>query len=426
MMLAILFAIFLVFLFMGMPVAYAMSISAVVTLFFDNSLPGLIIPQKMFTAMDSFSLMAIPFFMLAGSLMEQCGITKKLVGFARSVVGHFTGGLGHATIVTGVLMAGVSGSANADTVAIASILVPALKDEGYDAGYSCALVSGCGALGPIIPPSIMMVIYSGVTSIAIGALFMAGFLPGILTALGYMVVNFMYAKRTGIKRTKFVGWKKLATDTLHAIPALVMPLIIIGGILSGVVTATESGVLACTYSVIYGLCCRTINVKKLKGCIMDAVSATTNSMIIIAFAGLFGMLVTNYNMSKVILGLTTAITSSPTVVLIFVSIVLFVAGMFIDSNAAMLMLIPIFAPLIGQYGFHPLHFAMVCILTLDMGGMSPPVGLLMYLSANVTGTPLGKVVKSIWQFIVVNYGVTLLVIFIPAIVMWLPTLTGLI
>jgi len=159
---------------------------------------------------------------------------------------------------------------------------------------------------------------------------------------------------------------------------------------------------------------------------MDAVSATTNSMIIIAFAGLFGMLVTNYNMSKVILGLTTAITSSPTVVLIFVSIVLFVAGMFIDSNAAMLMLIPIFAPLIGQYGFHPLHFAMVCILTLDMGGLSPPVGLLMYLASNVTGTPLGRVVKNIWQFIVINYGVTLLVIFIPAIVMWLPTISGLI
>ena len=205
-----------------------------------------------------------------------------------------------------------------------------------------------------------------------------------------------------------------------------MPLIILSGICFGIVTPTESGVLACTYSVIYGLCCRTLNIEKLKRCVMDAVNATTNSMIIIAFAGLFGMLVTNYNMSKVILGLTTAITSSPTVVLIFVSIVLFIAGMFIDSNAAMLMLIPIFAPLIGQYGFHPLHFAMVCILTLDMGGLSPPVGLLLYLSANVTNTPLGKVVKNIWQFIVVNYGVTLLVIFVPAIVMWLPTISGLV
>ena len=426
MMLIILFALFLVLLFMGMPVAYAMSISAVITLFFDPSLPGLIIPQKMFTAMDSFSLMAIPFFMLAGSLMEQCGITKKLVDFARSLVGHFTGGLGHATIVTGVLMAGVSGSANADTAAIASILVPALKDEGYDDGYACAMVSGCGALGPVIPPSIMMVIYSGVTSIAIGALFMAGFLPGLLIGAGYMLVNWLYAKRTGIPRTKFVGWKQLCRDTLSAIPALIMPLIIIGGILSGVVTATESGVLACLYSVIYGLCCRTMNLEKIKDCVHGAVSATTNSMIIIAFAGLFGALVTNYNMSKVILSIMTSFTSSPNVVLIFVSVVLFIAGMFIDSNAAMLMLIPIFAPLISQYNFSPLHFAMVCILTLDMGGMSPPVGLLMYLSANITETPLSKVVKSIWQFIAVNYTVTILAIFIPAIVTLLPKLAGLI
>ena len=426
MMLIILFALFLVLLFMGMPVAYAMSISAVITLLFDPSLPGLIIPQKMFTAMDSFSLMAIPFFMLAGSLMEQCGITKKLVDFARSLVGHFTGGLGHATIVTGVLMAGVSGSANADTAAIASILVPALKDEGYDDGYACAMVSGCGALGPVIPPSIMMVIYSGVTSIAIGALFMAGFLPGLLIGAGYMLVNWLYAKRTGIPRTKFVGWKQLCRDTLSAVPALIMPLIIIGGILSGIVTATESGVLACLYSVIYGLCCRTLNLEKFKDCVHGAVSATTNSMIIIAFAGLFGALVTNYNMSKVILSIMTSFTSSPNVVLIFVSVVLFIAGMFIDSNAAMLMLIPIFAPLISQYNFSPLHFAMVCILNLDMGGMSPPVGLLMYLSANITGTPLSKVVKSIWQFIAVNYTVTILAIFIPAIVTLLPKLAGLI
>ena len=423
-MLALLFILFLVLLFVGMPVAYAMSLSAVVTLFMDASLPGIVIPQKLFTAMDSFSLMAIPFFMLAGTLMEKCGITKRLVDFARSLVGHFTGGLGHTTIVTGILMAGVSGSANADTAALASILVPALKEEGYDEGYSCALVSGCGALGPVIPPSIMMVIYSGVTSISIGLLFLAGFLPGLLIGLGYMLVNFFYAKKHGIPRTKFAGWGLLARDFIHAVPALVMPFIIVGGIMSGVVTATESGVLACTYSLLYGLVCRTLNKENLKECILSAVSATANSMIIIAFAGLFGQLATNYNMSKVILGIMTSFTSSPIIVMLFVSVVLFIAGMFIDSNAAMLMLIPIFAPLIGQYGFDPLYFAMICILTLDMGGLSPPVGLLMYITANITNTPLGKVVRNIWQILAVNYGVTILAIFIPAIVTLIPSLFG--
>lgn len=270
----------------------------------------------------------------------------------------------------------------------------------------------------------MMVIYSGVTSISIGLLFLAGFLPGLLIGLGYMLVNFFYAKKHGIPRTKFAGWGLLARDFIHAVPALVMPFIIVGGIMSGVVTATESGVLACTYSLLYGLVCRTLNKENLKECILSAVSATANSMIIIAFAGLFGQLATNYNMSKVILGIMTSFTSSPIIVMLFVSVVLFIAGMFIDSNAAMLMLIPIFAPLIGQYGFDPLYFAMICILTLDMGGLSPPVGLLMYITANITNTPLGKVVRNIWQILAVNYGVTILAIFIPAIVTLIPSLFG--
>ncbi|NLI20580.1 MAG: TRAP transporter large permease [Clostridiales bacterium] len=425
-MIILLFAAFFVLLFIGMPIAYAMAISSVAVLLADNVLPGLVIAQKLFTAMDSFSLMAIPFFMLAGSLMEQSGITRRLVHFANTLVGHFTGGLGHATIITGVLMAGVSGSANADTSAIASIMVPALKEEGYDPGYSCAMISGCGALGPVIPPSIMMVIYAGVTSISIAALFMAGFIPGLLIGLGYMVVNYFYAKKHGIPRTKFVGWKNIFTSFLHAIPALGMPFVIIGGILSGVVTATEAGVLACLYSMVYGLLARSLNGKKLYECITNAVAATTNPMIIIAFAALFGYLVTNYNFSKMILAIMTSFTSSQQIVLLLISVVLFVAGMFIDSNAAMLMLIPVFTPLIALYGFDKLHFAMVCILTLVMGGMSPPVGLLMYIAAGCTNTPLNTVVKNIWWFIVVNYAIVILAIFIPQIIGALPALAGLI
>lgn len=423
-MLTVVLVLFFVLLFIGMPIAYAMAVSGLIVLALDPALPGLVMAQKMFTAMDSFSLMAIPFFMLAGTLMEKSGITRKLVIFAQSLVGHFTGGLGHATIITGVLMAGVSGSANADTSAIASIMVPALKEEGYDDGYSCAMVSGCGALGPVIPPSIMMVIYAGVTSISIADLFLAGFIPGFMIGLGYMIMNYLYARKMHIPRTKFQGWKAVARGTLEALPALIMPFIIVGGILSGIVTATEAGVLACLYSVIYGLFCRTLNWRVLKGCVYEAVGATVNPMIIIVFAGLYGYLVTNYNMSKVILNLMSAITSSQIVVLIFISIILFVAGMFVDSNAAMLMLIPVFTPLIAQYGFDPLHFAMICILTLDMGGMSPPVGLLMYIAAGITNTPLSKVVKNIWRFIAVNYTVVILAIIFPVIVTLLPQLLG--
>ena len=205
-----------------------------------------------------------------------------------------------------------------------------------------------------------------------------------------------------------------------------LPVIIVGGILSGVVTATESGVLACVYSFLYGVVGKKITKHNLKECFLGGISGTANSMIIIAFAVLFGMLATNYNMSKVILGIMSSFTNSGAMVLIFVSLVLFVAGMFIDSTAAMLMLIPIFAPLISQYNFDPLHFAMVCILTLDMGGLSPPVGMLIYLAANITKTKLEKVIKHIWSFIAVNYTITILAIFFPIIVTLLPKLAGLI
>lgn len=425
-MLELLFGLFLVLLFMGMPIAYAMGVSAVIALFFDPGLHGIVLTQKMFTSMDSFSLMAVPFFMLAGSLMEISGITRRLIDLAKSIVGHLTGGLGHATIVTGVMMAGVSGSANADTAALASILVPSLREEGYDDGYSCAMVASAGALGPIIPPSIMMVIYAGVTSISIGTLFMAGFTPGILIGVGYMIVNYLYAKRAGIGRGKFVGWKNLGISAIKALPALMLPVIIVGGILSGVVTATESGVIACVYSLAYGLINHKITKENLKECFTGALGGTTNSMVIIGFACVFGMLATNYNMSKVILSVSSLFQGSGAIALLFVSVILFIAGMFIDSNAAMLMLVPIFLPLISQFGLNPLHFAMVCILTLDMGGMSPPVGMLMYLSSAITNTPLGKVLKNSWWFIAVNYAVTIAVIFLPAIVTFLPKLAGLI
>ncbi len=420
MKLILLFGIFLITLLVGMPIGYGMAISSVIVLLTDPKLNGTFVPQKVWTSLDSFSFMAVPFFMLAGSMMEKTGITEILVDWAHSLVGHFRGGLGHAAIVTGVVMAGVSGSANADTAALSSMLVPMMREDGFDDGYSCALVASCGALGPIIPPSIMMVLYSGVCSIAIGKLFMAGMIPGLIIAVGYMIVNIMYARTHEIRREAFVGWKKLGKDTLRALPALIMPIIIIGGILSGVFTATESGAIACGYCLLYGFIRRTLSFDFLKKCFMDAVHSTTTSMMIIGFACVFGALATNYNMAVVIQSAASAFSGSPQLVLIFISVILYIAGMFIDSNAVMFMLIPIFAPLIQAYNYDPLYFAIVMILSLVMGGLSPPVGLLMYISSSITGTDLGRVVRYIFRFIVVNYAVVILVIFVPKIAMWLP------
>ncbi|MGI5967326.1 MULTISPECIES: TRAP transporter large permease [Anaerotruncus] len=421
-MIAQLFIVFFVLMMLGMPLAYAMATASGLCFFLTPELPNLTMAQKMFTAMDSFSMLAIPFFMFAGSLMNETGITEKIIAFAKTIVGHFRGGLAQATVVTGVMLAGKSGSANADTSILAKIMVPALEKEGYEKGFSCSLVAGCGALAPVIPPSIMMVVYSGVTAISIASLFMAGIVPGLIIGGGYLIVNYLYARKRGIPKSHFVGLAAVWKTFKKAIWALMMPLIIIGGIMSGMVTATESGMIATVYGLIYGFASKNLTLKTLKKCIDDAVSATVNPMLIISFAGLFGFLITYNHFSELVMGIMNGITTNPYMILIIISIILLIAGMLLDANAALLMLVPIFAPLISVYGYDEIHFAMVCILTLVMGGMSPPVAMLLYIASSCTETPLDQVVKHIWPFLVVNYAVVILVIFCPIIVTWLPAL----
>ena len=422
MMLGILFGLFFLLLFIGMPVAYGMVISAVVTLFFDPSLTGIIIPQKLFTGMDSFSLMAVPFFMLAGTLMEKSGITDILVNWAKSLVGHFKGGLGHATIVTGVVMAGVSGSANADTSALASILVPIMHKDGYDDGYSCALVSSCGALGPVIPPSIMMVLYSGVTSIAIGKLFMAGIIPGLVIAIGYMIVNGVYARKAGIPKSKFVGWKALGQDTLKALPALIMPVIIIGGILSGATTATEAGVVACVYGILYGIITKNLTLKGFLQGLADSCVAAVGPMMIITYSSIFSYMLTRMNVANMISNFCVANITSEWVFLLFVLIVTTIACCFIDGMATMLMLLPVLTPVVTIMNIDFQHFALVYVMGLLTCQITPPVGNLIYVAASIQKTPVKKVVKSIIPFCVVMILVIFLCIFVPELVTWLPNL----
>lgn len=421
-MLWVLIVVFLATMLLGMPIAFSMAVSAGLTFLVTSDMSGIDVGLKMYSAMDSFSLMAIPFFMFAGELMNETGITEKIIRFAKSLVGGFRGGLGHATVITGVLLAGVSGSADADTAAIAGLMVPALKKEKYDPGFSCALTAACGNLGPIIPPSIMMVIYAGVTSISIGELFMAGFVPGILMAIGFSVIVTRHAIKNDIPREKFMGWKVVGKTFLQTIWALVMPVIIIGGISSGIVTATEAGALAVFYALVYGFISRRLNMKILLKCIKNAAKNSTGPMIIIAFASLFGYVLTYNNLSKIIENAVLSFTTNGTVLYFIIFVIIFIAGMFVDPTAILLMIVPIFLPMIGTFHLNPIHFAMVCLLSLCTGGMSPPVGMLLYITSSATGTPLSRVIKYCWGFLLVGIIVIFLVIFFPAIVTTLPTI----
>lgn len=419
-MLILIAVIFFVLLVVGMPIAFCMAISAAFAILLNPSLPATVIAQKIYTAVDSISFIAIPLFMMAGSLMNSTGITDKIIRFFKNLVGHITGGLAHVVVLTGMLMAGVSGSSVADAAAISTIMVPQLEKNGYERGFAGALISSAGSLGPIIPPSIIMIVYSGVVSIPVGKLFMAGVIPGVILGVMMLVYSYIYAKSKGMKRGTFAGWKAVGKSFLSSLGALLMPLIIIGGIVLGICTATESGILAIIYGIIYGFLSGELTLKKLWNSITESIAGAAQPMIIISFASLLAYVLTFYDLGTVVGTVMNNFTNNGNKVLIMIFIIIFIAGMFIESTAILLMLVPFFSPLISVYGFDPIHFATVCIISLVLGGITPPVGIVMYVVSSVTHTELKSIIRHIWPFIAIFSIGVLLVIFIPQVSTWLP------
>lgn len=420
-MLILIAVIFFALLVIGMPIAFCMAISAAFAILLNPSLPATVIAQKIYTAVDSISFIAIPLFMMAGSLMNSTGITDKIIKFFKNLVGHITGGLAHVVVLTGMLMAGVSGSSVADAAAISTIMVPQLEKNGYERGFAGALISSAGSLGPIIPPSIIMIVYSGVVSISVGKLFMAGVIPGVILGVMMLVYSYIYAKSKGMKRGTFAGWKAVGKSFLSSLGALLMPLIIIGGIVLGICTATESGILAIIYGIIYGFLSGELTLKKLWNSITESIAGAAQPMIIISFASLLAYVLTFYDLGAVVGTVMNNFTNNGNMVLIMIFIIIFIAGMFIESTAILLMLVPFFSPLISVYGFDPIHFATVCIISLVLGGITPPVGIVMYVVSSVTHTELKSIIKHIWPFIAIFSIGVLLVIFIPQVCTWLPS-----
>ncbi len=415
---------FFVMLLIGFPIAVAMGGAAMIGIFADPGITAIVLAQKVFTANDSFALMAVPFFMLGGQIMEHTGITTELVNLSKKLVGFMRGGLAYTTIVTGVLMAGISGSANADAAAIGSITLAPMRRDGWDDGMAVSVVAASGGLGPIIPPSIAMVIYCNITGLSVGQMFVAGYIPGILLAAGYMTIAGIYAKKHNMPRHKFEGWGSLWKTFRRAIWALIMPIIIIGGILSGVCTATEAGVLATLYGILYGVITRRLSFKQFWECTYNAVLNAAGPMGIIVMANGLGYMLTRHNLAQIIKGFVLSISSSYVVFYLLIILMLLIAGMFIDGTATMLMLIPVLLPIAKDFGLNELHFAMIFMLALQTGGLTPPVGALLFIVSSVGNIPLRRCVKPIIPFVGIMLIVTILIIFIPQIVTFLPGLFG--
>lgn len=421
MSIAILIIVFFVFLFLGMPIGAALGISSVASLL-SADLPGILLSQRTFVQLDSFSLMAVPIFILAGEVMASAGITKKIVEFASTIVGHFKAGLAQTSILGAMLMAGISGSAAADASALGGMLIPAMKEEGYDDDFAAAIIASSNVIGPIIPPSIMMIIYGSMTSVSIGDMFLGGVIPGICFGLALMIITYLISRKRNIPKKKRATLKQIGHAFKDAIWAMLTPIIIVGGILSGIFTPTESGIVAVVYAFIVGFASKTIKLKDIKPIVIRAAMATTTPMFLIGISSVFGWILARNNFPVMAGNFIASITTSPYVFMLIIWAFYLFIGCFMEDTAAMIILTPVLAPIAATFGIDPVHFGVFTVVTLLIGCITPPVGMLLFITSSIAKIKLSKLYKTIIPFMLTLAGIALLLGLIPQMSTLLPGL----
>jgi tripartite ATP-independent transporter DctM subunit len=427
-MLILFLPLFLIFLLLGMPVFFAM-LSApgfmLVAEGMDRDLPLLF--RNIYNGIDSFPLMAIPFFMLAGELMNRGGITLSLVNFSQSFIGHVRGGLAHVNVMSSMLFAGMSGSAVADTSAIGSMMIPAMEKNGYSRKFAAAITAASSVIGPIIPPSGIMIIYAYTMEVSVAALFAAGVVPGLLVGLGLMGMIALMAKRYDFpiaapKQT----WKQRAVAGKSAALPLLTPVIILGGILGGIFTPTEASAVAVAYALFISIfVLKTIKFKELPEIFNKSAKASAVVLLLVGSAIAFKTVV---SLSQTVEQLATwvlTISDNPLILLFLINIVLFIIGMFLDAGPAIIILGPILAPVFINLGIDPIHFAIIMSVNLTVGLATPPMGLVLFVASSVSGVKVETISKAILPFLMVEILVIFLITFIPSISMAVPQWLGL-
>lgn len=415
----ILFTVFVLLVFLGVPVSFVLGIASLAAIYFAADYPLQIVIQRMFTGIDSFPLMAIPFFMLAGTLMERGGITKRIVGFALAIVGSLRGALAHVVSITGVVMGGISGSGVADTAAIGTIMIPEMKKRGYDVPFSAGLVAAAGSIGLIIPPSIAMILYGVTAGTSIGDLFVAGFLPGVLIAVGLMLVAHLYAVKRGYPTEPAMNGPEKWVRFREAIWALMMPVIIIAGIRMGVFTPTEGGVVAAVYAIVVGkFVYKELHWRDFPQIFCAATVNTAVISFLIATASLFSWLLASEQIPQQISAAMLQLSDNKYVILLMIIGLLLIVGMFLDSGPALILLVPVLVPIASALQINLTQFGLMMVITLTIGLLTPPVGTALYVASNTSGVPLGRLSVAILPFIGVMLVVLLLIAFIPGLTTW--------
>jgi tripartite ATP-independent transporter DctM subunit len=417
-------AVFVLLLLMGVPIAFVLGISSLVFAIAEK-IDLIAVPQRMFVGINKNVLMCIPFFILAGNIMNTGGITRRLVGFSMTLVGWVRGGLAMVCVITSMIFAGITGSAQADAAALGSVLIPAMEKEKYDLDFAASVVTAAAVIGPIIPPSIMFVVFGVVGEVSIGALFTGGYVPGILIGVGLMVLSYVYARKRNYPRGEKQPFRHIFKTFINAFPALMMPVIIVGGILSGIFTPTEAAAVSVLYSLIVGFFVyRELKPRHLPKMILEAAELTTAVMLIMATATIFGWLLTYAQIPQKVTAALLSVSDSPWVFLLLVNLLLLFVGTWMDPTAAIIVLVPILLPAAIKLGINPIHFGLVVSINLIIGLATPPVGYILYITSAIGKISLERLSRAVWPFLLVEIAVLLLLTYLPWVGLAIPTYFG--
>lgn len=426
-MTAILFASFFVLLVLGVPVAFAMAIAAALAVYFGSSYPLIVVVKEMFSGLDSFPLMAVPFFILAAELMTGGAMTHILLRFASQFVGHLRGGLGYANVLSSTMFAGISGSALADAAGPGAMMVRMMEKGGYDRSYAGALTASSAVIGPIIPPSIIMILYAmQVEEVSVGALFMAGILPGLLMTVMLCAANWYICRKRGYRSAEpRPGVGEMIRTSLYALPALLLIVIIIGGIRTGLFTPTEASVVAVFYALVCGmLVYRSLRLRDLPDIIYRAALVSVAVLIILAAARAFAWVLIIQSVPQTLAATIVSWELSPIVFLLAINLLLLAFGLFMDPLPGVMVLVPILAPIAHSLGIDPIHFAIVVIVNLTLGLITPPVGSLLFVVSSTVKLRVTELVREMPPFFVAHLVVLLILTFVPTVSTWLPYVSG--
>jgi C4-dicarboxylate transporter, DctM subunit len=422
MLVASLFIVFLVALLLGLPVALALAMSSAVYLLLSGQ-PLVVVPQKMFAGMDSFVLLCIPGFILAGNLMNGGGITDRIIRFSNALVGHIRGGLGLANVTGSMIFAGISGTAVAETASIGAVMIPGMRKVGYDASFAAALTAAASTVGPIIPPSVPMIIVGTLTGLSVGRMFLAGAVPGLLLGVGMMITCYVIAVRRNYPREPWPGLAELFRSAGVAFWALLMTFIILFGIVGGVFTPTEAAVVSALYAFVVGLFVyRGFSLADVPRILMDSAASSAALILLVGFANVFAWIMTSEQIPQAIAAGVLGLTHNKYLVILLINLLLLLVGMFMETIAALIILFPPLLAVATQIGIDPIHFGTFAVLNLMLGLTTPPVGVCLFVAANIGRIGLTDISRAILPFRGCNLVVLLLVSYIPALSLWLPGL----